>query len=123
MEMSREFKVGDKVVCTRGHGTVTDIITDAEYPIIVGLDDEKFGESFTDKGLCYKYDTFPTLFHANEKPEEWENEVLKKVHAYAVVDDLDNIVCLTKQHGKAATIAENCEYNLVALEGEYVIRE
>ena len=119
--MSREFKVGDRVVCLNGTGTVKAVNPDSIYQITVELDDG-WRKTFLDDGRCQPSCNFPTLFHIDEKPsqwvvnkkvgiKQWANIYKGKMHLYATEDG-------AKRYARPEAIAI-----AVKMEGEYAIEE
>ena len=80
----REFKIGDKVCSLSGDGIITRINNEGNYPIVV--DHGSVVETYTLDGLDLVSDIFPTLFHVDEKPEQWKIkrkvELVKWVNVY-----------------------------------------
>jgi len=115
--MSKEFKIGDKVVCTKGYGTVFSVDKDTRYPVVVDLDADGGTERFTEEGLRYRFDIFPSLFHVDKKPETWEIE--KKLTMYAVMTG-NKIHCTVDTLQSAYDIAIRGQ-RIVELTGKYTI--
>ena len=69
--MSREFKVGDRVISNRGHGIIKMIQEGEQYPIEVETADGRV-LYFTADGKENAFDIYPVLYLLNEKPKNWK---------------------------------------------------
>ena len=115
--MSREFKVGDKVVCTRGAGEVTGVSTGNPFPIEVKTEDGTTLR-FTSDGRFALTEIYPILFHIEEKPRQWVGKVEKKLTLYAIMKG-DRVVC-TDDNIQSARAITTKEHRIVELTGKYM---
>ena len=119
--MSRKFKVGDKVVCLDGVGTVKAINPDSIYQISIELDDG-WKKTFLADGRHQPSCKFPTLFHIDEKPKQWVTkrkvEVTKWINIYRDASHIYNTEDEAKHFAGGGAIAA-----AVKLTGEYKILE
>ena len=118
--MSREFKIGDRVVCLQGAGTVRSVSYDLIYPIRVKLDDASC--VFFKEGGYQPSCKYPTLFHIDEKPSQWvterKEEVTKWINIYRDASHMYDTEDEAKRVAGRGAIAV-----AVKLTGEYKILE
>ena len=117
----REFKVGDRVVCLNGVGTVKAINSDSIYQILIELDDG-WEKTFLADGKHQPSCKFPTLFHIDEKPKQWITK--KKVGVTKWINIYRDASHIYDTEEKAKYVAGSGAIAVaVKLTGEYMIEE
>jgi len=122
--MSSSFKVEDKIVCPGGYGEVIDISERSSYPIKVKVYKNGDTPTFTYDGKENESDSFPTLFHAGEKPEQWKKKRNVKVVAWANIYKGGMYIYDTKEKAQEFPPDDDDVIAMaVKLTGEYCIVE
>ena len=120
--MKKKFEIDDEVVCFAGYGKVVEI-TDYSLSIKVYIEDKKTFVLFTHDGRYNQYDEFPTLFHVENKPEQWKREVEREVKSYVIVNNKDNTIDSYFRHYEDATKMVSMNQTVVELKGSYITEE